>query len=355
MRGWWWLWARCPGLGAARISALRGLAVAQGVGPDELWRWPIERLRQELTWPRSCADGVERYRRLKGARPDLAVPNDALLPGDLHWPESLNRLHRSPPVLHHRGRQDLWGLLQQRQAVAIVGTRSASEHGLAMADELGQALAAAGWPVLSGLAEGIDAAAHRGCLSVSGAPVAVLGTPLDRVYPAHHKPLQMAVGRRGLLLSEHAPGSAVRPGHFAARNRLLVLFAKALVVVECPERSGALISAAFASEQQCPVWAVPGDARRWSCRGSNALLEDQAAPLLRTEKLVHQLGAGPLIAKQGRPQHALLEAIGDGASINELTDRLKMTPGQLATQLLEMERSGHLQCDSGVIWKRRSP
>ena len=355
MRGWWWLWARCPGLGAVRIAALRGLAVAQGVGPDELWRWPIERLRQELTWPRSCADGVERYRRLKGERPDLAVPSDALLPGDLHWPESLNRLHRSPPVLHHRGRQDLWGLLQRRQAVAIVGTRSASEHGLAMADELGQALAAAGWPVLSGLAEGIDAAAHRGCLAVNGAPVAVLGTPLDRVYPAHHKPLQMAVGRRGLLLSEHAPGSAVKPGHFAARNRLLVLFAKALVIVECPERSGALISAAFAAEQQCPVWAVPGDARRWSCRGSNALLEDQAAPLLRTEKLLHQLGAGPLIARQGRPQQALLEAIGDGASINELTDRLRMTPGQLATQLLEMEQSGHLQCDSGVVWKRRSP
>ena len=354
MRGWWWLWTRCPGLGAVRIAALRGLALERGIGPDELWRWPIEQLRQELAWPPTCADGVERFRRLWGVRPDLAVPDDALLPGDQHWPERLNRLDRSPPVLHHRGRQDLWGLLQQRQTVAVVGTRTASAHGLAMADELGQALAEAGWPVLSGLAEGIDAAAHRGCLAVKGAPVAVLGTPLDRAYPLHHKQLQEAVGKQGLLLSEHAPGSAVRPGHFAARNRLLVLFARALVVVECPERSGALISAAFAAKQQCPVWSVPGDARRWSCRGSNALLQDQAAPLLRTDQLVQRLGSGPLVAKQRRPQVALLEAIGDGASINELTDRLRMTPGQLTAQLLEMERSGALQCDSGVFWRRRS-
>lgn len=355
MRGWWWLWTRCPGLGAARIAALRALAFEHGVGPDELWQWPIEQLGQELAWPRSCMESVERFRRRKGEQPDLAVPEDALLPGDRHWPESLNGLHRSPPVLHHRGRQDLWGHLQQRQAVAVVGTRSASEHGLAMADELGQALAAAGWPVLSGLAEGIDAAAHRGCLAVNGAPVAVLGTPLDRVYPMHHKQLQMAVGQQGLLLSEHASGSAVRPGHFAARNRLLVLFARALVVVECPERSGALISAALATAQQCPVWSVPGDARRWSCRGSNALLENQATPLLRIEKLVQHLGPGPLIGKQDRPHQAVLQAIGAGASINELMDRLRMTPGELATQLLDMERSGDLQCDSGVFWQRRSP
>ena len=84
-------------------------------------------------------------------------------------------------------------------------------------------------------------------------------------------------------------------------------------------------------------------------------MEDHAAPLLRIENLLQQLGPGPLIAKQGRPHHALLEAIGDGASINELIDRLRMTPGALAKQLLEMERSGDLQCEAGVFWQRRFP
>ena len=107
-----------------------------------------------------------------------------------------------------------------------------------MAKQLGRSLAKAGWPVLSGLAEGIDAAAvHRGCLSAGGSPVAVLGTPLSRTYPSHHIALQESVGTQGLLLTELRPGQRVQPGHFAARNRLLVAMAAALVVVECPERS----------------------------------------------------------------------------------------------------------------------
>jgi DNA processing protein len=180
-----------------------------------------------------------------------------------------------------------------------------------------------------------------------------LGTPLDRVYPTHHKQLQRHVGQQGLLLTEHASGSRIRPGHFAARNRLLVLFARALVVVECPERSGALISARLASVHQCPVWSVPGDARRWSCRGSNALLLDQAAPLLQSGCLLEALGPGPLLPKPSRASdHAVLEAIGAGASIHELVERLDMTPGALATRLLAMEKRGDLQCESGFRWRR---
>ena len=94
-----------------------------------------------------------------------------------------------------------------------------------MADRLGRALGQAGWPVLSGLAAGIDAAVHRGCLAVEGPPVAVLGTHLDRVYPSQHRELQSAMGRSGLLLSERSPGGTPRPGHFAARNRLMVAMA----------------------------------------------------------------------------------------------------------------------------------
>jgi DNA processing protein len=125
-----------------------------------------------------------------------------------------------------------------------------------MARALGLALAQAGWPVVSGLAEGIDGAVHGGCLAGDGAPVGVLGTPLERVYPQHHGHLQRAVGLRGLLLSEQPPGAQVHRGNFAGRNRLLVALAAAVVVVECPPDSGALHSAAYAWEQGLPLWVV---------------------------------------------------------------------------------------------------
>ena len=134
---------------------------------------------------------------------------------------SLNALERPPLCLFYRGDTSLLQSLQRRQAVAVVGTRSPSPHGLQMADRIGQA----GWPVLSGLAAGIDAAVHRGGLAVEGSPVAVLGTHLDRVYPSQHRELQSAIGRSGLLLSKRFPGGTPRPGHYAARNRLKVTMA----------------------------------------------------------------------------------------------------------------------------------
>jgi DNA processing protein len=169
-----------------------------------------------------------------------------------------------------------------------------------MAEALGRALAEAGWPVVSGLAEGIDAACHQGCLGAGGRPVAVLGTPLERVYPRHHGPLQRQVAEQGLLISEHPRGAQVRAGHFASRNRLQVALSKAVVVVECPEHSGALHSARLAWRQQLPLWVVPADAARDSARGSNRLLGESASVLLEPADLVAQLGPGPLARAAGR-------------------------------------------------------
>ncbi len=184
-----------------------------------------------------------------------------------------------------------------------------------MAEELGRALAEAGWPVLSGLAEGVDAAAHRGCLARNGSPIAVLGTPLDRVYPAHHRSLQQQVGRQGLLVSPNWSGCRVHSGHFAARNHWLVAFAQALVVVECPQRSGALISARWASRMQCPLRS--GDSR-------------------------------------GKHQR-LMEAIGWGATFDQLLLRLQCSPAELAPQLLALECQSELLCESGLHWRKSWP
>ncbi len=338
------------------MADLRRLCRDQAIGPNQIWGWPMERLGKTLAWPSPCLRAVERYRREQGIEPNLDVPACALLPGDPAWPCCLNDLDSPPAGLYVEGDRSLLPHLNARTATAVVGTRSASDHGLVMAEGLGRALAEAGWPILSGLAEGIDAAAHRGCLARNDAPIAVLGTPLDRVYPAHHRSLQQQVGRQGLLVSPTRSGCRVHPGHFAARNRWLVDSAKALVVVECPQRSGALISARWARRMHCPVWVIPGDARRWSCRGSNGLLRDRATVLIHPKDLLDCLGNGPLRSEDLRGKHqTLMEAIGSGASFEQLLLRLQCSPAELVSQLLLLEGHGELLCESGLHWRKPRP
>jgi len=302
-RLWWLLWSQCPGIGVRR---LRRLELIPG-GLEAAWTLPVDLLADRLGWPRTLGSAVDQFRGRWGGDPlpRLARAEQGgrcvLLPGDRRWPEALEALDRPPPALYWRGRGSLWAPLARHRAVAVVGTRRPSSHGLLMASRIGAALAAAGWPVVSGLAEGIDGAAHEGCLAAGGAPVGVLGTPLDRTYPRHHRNLQRQVAREGLLLSEWPVGSPVRPGHFASRNRLQVALAWALVLVECPQASGALHSADLAWAQGLPIWVVPADAARESALGSNLLLARGATPLLLPSDLIDQLGPGPLA---GRSQSA---------------------------------------------------
>jgi DNA processing protein len=232
-----------------------------------------------------------------------------------------------------------------------------------MARAIGAALAVAGWPVLSGLAEGIDGAVHEGCLEAGGSPVGVLGTPLDRVYPRHHAALQARVGRQGLLVSELPEGGAVRAGSFAARNRLLVALAAAVVVVECPVASGALHSAELAWQMGLPLWVVPADAARASALGSNRLLARGATPLLLPDDLIEPLGPGPLAIRQamtgasaaggclGPEAEALLGAVGGGASLEQLSLALARPPAELMPRLLELEMAGRLHAEAGLCWR----
>ena len=352
MRGWWWLWSGCPGVGAARMAALQAVAHERNLQLSDLWSWSRQQLQACLAWPDGVMLKLDRYRAERGAIPDLQVPVDVVLPMDSAWPGCLDRLTRPPLALHCQGDRALLPLLAEQRAVAVVGTRAASDHGLTMAQRLGHALAESGWPVLSGLADGIDADVHRACLAQGGAPVAVLGTPLNGIYPRHHAALQASVASQGLLLSEFRAGQGVQPSHFACRNRLLVAMARALVVVECPERSGALISARFARELQCPVWVIPGDASRWSARGSNRLLQDHATALLAPEDLIDHLGPGPLLPRPPEsPRSGLVDALGAGATLDELAVRLQRSHTSLAADLLKLELSGRVLCESGFLWK----
>ena len=366
-RLWWLLWSRCPGVGWVRIRALESTFVSL----EAAWAAPPEAFAALAGWSPRMLERLRSFRAAWGSDPlprlarEVRGGRGVLLPGDPRWPAGVRSLARPPLVLHWRGRGSLWRPLQRRAAVAVVGTRRPSPHGLSMARSIGSALAQGGWPVVSGLAEGIDAAAHRGCITAGGAPVGVLGTHLERVYPRHHVELQRMVGERGLLVSESPAGSPVRAGHFAARNRLQVGLAAALVVVECPESSGALHSAELAWAEGLPIWVVPADAARASALGSNRLLARGATPLLSPADLLRQLGPGPLAAASSVGESAvpvaaaavpvaasstLLRAVGSGASLDALCRQLDRPASELASQLLELELAGLLRSGPGLSW-----
>ena len=203
---------------------------------------------------------------------------------DPRFPAGLLATPDMPPVLWYRG--DLDALCAP--AVAIVGSRAASAVALQIAARLGADLAARGIIVVSGLARGVDSAAHRGALR-SGRTVAVLGSGVDRIYPREHETLAGEVARTGLVVSEYPPGTPPLPFHFPMRNRLISGLSRAVVVVEANQKSGSLITAACALEQGREVMAVPGNVLCGRSRGAHALIRDGAKIVECADDIVEEL------------------------------------------------------------------
>jgi DNA processing protein len=194
---------------------------------------------------------------------------------DDDYPPLLREIHDPPPELMLLGRLEPGDV----RAVAVVGSRHPSEYGLMTAERLGGELAAAGVTVVSGLALGIDGAAHRGALAAGGRTIAVLGSGLDRIFPAQHRELATMIAGQGAVVSEFALGTEPYPGNFPRRNRIVSGLARAVVVVEAGERSGSLITARLAGEQGRDVYSVPGEVCLERTRGTHRLLRQGAAPV----------------------------------------------------------------------------
>ena len=215
-----------------------------------------------------------------------------LRPGDPDYPALLGVVP-APPALWVRGALATADAL----AVAIVGARRATPYGLAVAERLASELAARGVTIVSGLARGIDTAAHRGALSAAhrgalsagGRTVAVLGCGIDVVYPPENRELARAIEAQGALVSQFAPGVAALPGHFPARNRTLAGLALGVVVVEAAQRSGALITAGFAGDLGRELFAVPGRINSDASAGTNRLIQDGAKLVTCWQDIVSEL------------------------------------------------------------------
>lgn len=203
-------------------------------------------------------------------------PTWRLRAGDLGYPASLADLDGSLPLLHGAGRLSVVTGLDHDSTVTIVGARRASSYGLRTAERLARELAAAGVVVVSGLAIGIDAAAHRGAIGGGGTTVAVLANGPDVIYPPRHGSLYERILEHGAVLSEYPPGTVARRGFFPARNRLMAALAKVVVIVEAAQPSGSLITADEAARVGRTVGAVPGSVEARIAVGSNALLAEGA-------------------------------------------------------------------------------
>jgi DNA processing protein len=261
-----------------------------------------------------------------------------LIPGDDQWPGLLSATSDPPLGLFVRGRLD------DLPTVAIVGSRKATPYGLQVARLLGEELGKAGVVMVSGMARGVDEAAHRGALAAGGPSWAVWGTGPDRIYPPEQGELAEELAAEGALITEYPPGTPPRKHHFPERNRILSGLARAVVVVEAAARSGALITARLAMEEGREVLAVPGNIFSALSVGPNTLLRVGARPLLTPRDLFEAIGCESPAEAESSPEEGVLRFIGAGEALtaDEIATRAEIAVGEVLGDLLALELAGEI-------------
>lgn len=341
--------ARTRGVGARRARLLE-----ERCGPPlDLFRLGLEGLRA-LEVPPRIAHALVDPRFAELARSELAehraAGHDLIALGDERYPEELAEIHDPPQVLSLKGSFEPEAL-----RVAIVGARRGTPEGLEIAYELGLGLAAAGVVVVSGLARGIDTAAHEGALAAGGRTLAVLGSGLARVYPRRNAGLAERITRQGALVSEFAPTTEPRRHTFPQRNRIVTGLSEAVVVVQAGPRSGALLSAEFALQQGRELCAIPGSIREPLSQGTNELLRDGAHLVTCVEDvldLVRGVAAPDGIPGRGDEPAAghlqpaelsVLEALQAGVQTYDLPQRLGIPDSVVQVALGRLELAGRIR------------
>jgi DNA processing protein len=335
--------------------------VALSLLPFWRWRLAAERLRAGAA-PGAVLDALADARRPETtpaalrARAGRAAARGAatgLQPiawGEGPYPDALTAIVDPPFVLWVSGRADALA----GPAVALVGSRAASEYARAVASRLGADLAAAGVVVVSGLARGVDAAAHQGALDGGGRTIAVCGAGADVVYPREHARLARAIGASGAVVSELAPGTPPQPQFFPLRNRIISGLSRAVVVVEAGEKSGSLITARSALDQGRDVMAVPGSVLGDRNRGAHALLRDGAKIVETADDILEELGvgigAGARRAGRGAaPDEPLLACLPEGETcdLDAIAARSGLDAARLLPRLLALELAGAVRRAGG--------
>jgi DNA processing protein len=357
----------------AEVAASIGLAMLPGVGPRTIRLWIAQVGSAEAAWrglpalTRSRATADETVAAWRALRPERVLAQaraqrqTVLACGDPRYPRRLLAIPDPPAALFVRGE------IGEGPAVAVVGSRRATAYGRAAGERLAADLALAGVSVVSGLARGIDATAHRAALDAGGRTVAVLGCGLDRIYPREHRRLAEAAVERGALVSEFAPGTPPLPGHFPRRNRLISGLAMGVVVVEGAEDSGTLVTVDYALDQGREVFAVPGSIFSAKSRAPHTLLRQGARLVESAMDVLQELGlpeerrprperglypgsTGLLGADEGACVLALLDA--GPRPLDELVEESALPASRVAALVTVLEVQGLIQTLPGQMVMR---
>ena len=366
------------------LRAALALWRVSGIGPER-WRRLVEHCGSAQAALRAPAADLRRCQLTATQIDALQTPDWRGADADLHWsqgadcaiidaahpayPEMLRALPDAPPLLFARGDLDLLRF----PALAVVGSRNPTHGGVDNAQHFAAALAARGLAIISGLALGIDAAAHQGALQAQGATIAVMATGPDRIYPQANRPLAKHIAQQGLLITEFPTGVLPHRAFFPRRNRLISGLALGVLVVEAAPRSGSLITARQARDQGREVFAIPGSIHNPLSRGCHQLIQQGAKLVASADDIYQEIGpqlsgdsplpapppaaAGGLAAPAELPaaHRQLLTAMGyDPIGIDALVQRLGLTPEAISSMLLILELEGHVAISPGGTYTRIS-
>lgn len=290
---YWLAWSKIKGIGAVYLKKIYdhcgSLEEAWSINPQELLKIDGigKKLLQTIKTEKSKIDPKSLYEKHLKNNPLFWCPPDA------EYPQLLLEIPSPPPILYYQGKVKIAENQGANPLIAIVGTRQPTEHGRKWTYNIGKALGKNGFTVVSGLAEGIDTFAHRGCLDGGGRTIAVLGNGLDRAYPPQNKALMAEIAEKGLILTEYDYGSTPERGNFPARNRIVAGLCRAVLVLEAPEKSGALITARYANEFNRDVYTLPNSPDNLQARGCLRLIHNGAEIIITEEELLSSLGAIP--------------------------------------------------------------
>ena len=354
--------ALVPGVGRVRLEML----MQEFGSADAVLAAPLRRLNSVVRISRAAATAIYETRAAAGTEIIDKVAGQGgvvLTPADAGFPGELRQIPDAPTLLFAKGRLDLL----QGPCVAVVGSRDHSRYGAEVAAELSAGLAAAGITVVSGMARGLDAAAHRAALDAGGGggggggTVGVLGNGLGVIYPAANRALYERVVTEGCLLTEYPPGERPHAGSFPRRNRLISGLARATVVLEARDGSGALITADCALSQGREVMAVPGPITSPLSRGTNRLIQMGAKPVLELRDVLEEYGIAEvpevsLPADLSDAERRALEALGDGAElVDDFTARLACAPAESLAVLTSLEIRGLVAQGPGKVFRVTKP
>lgn len=352
-KAYWVGFNHVKGIGSVRMRAL--LEAFDG-DLETAWNAPIShfqklglnnRIIENLTKVRSQVNLEQIWQRM------VSSGITALTWDDENYPRMLKEIDQPPPIVYQKGEI----LPEDETAVAIVGTRRVTAYGRGVTEDLAAFLARNRITVISGLARGVDAIAHKSALRAGGRSIAVLGSGVDRIYPPENQQLAAEIAESGAVVSDYPPGTAPESNNFPPRNRIISGLSLAVVVVEAGETSGALITASFAANQNRDVLAVPGNITSPNSKGTNMLILNGARPLLNPEDVLEVLNLEQVntrrMARKLLPADAteaqIIDVIGEGTLSMDEISFLTGLPIEIVSATLAMMELKGLVRNSGTM------